>query len=299
MTSQSSGSSAPRVGLTLPSFNPDPDVALAIARSADRLGIDSVFAYDHKFRLAPNGARRPALECFALLSAVAMATSEITIGSLVARSSLRAPKLLAQSFATLHSIAGNRIIAALGAGDRESRVENVSFGIGFASLDTRLAELRASVESCVAQEIPVWVGGTHPRVIALAAQSGAAAWNRWGGTIAQFRDQIEVLRSAERVARRGADGSDTNDEVGVSWPGSIAATWGGLIVIGPTNEAANDKARRLQAPSEALVGGPHEIAQQLRPYLDAGATWVVLAPVDASNVDNVDLISDVQALLTA
>ena len=55
------------------------------ARVAEASGLDGVFAYDHLFRRNAAGERRPAIEMFALMGAVAGATKRIAVGSLVAR----------------------------------------------------------------------------------------------------------------------------------------------------------------------------------------------------------------------
>ena len=47
-----------------------------------------MFVYDHLWRGDPPN-RRPALECFALLGAVAAETTRIGVGTLVARATLR------------------------------------------------------------------------------------------------------------------------------------------------------------------------------------------------------------------
>ena len=134
------------MALTLPSFHRDPAVALSVAVAADEAAnIDAIFAYDHLFRVGADGSRRPSLECFALLSAVAMNTKRVAIGSLVTRATLRAPGTLAASFATLRRLAGDRVIAGIGAGDHESLVEHAAFGIAFDALAERLAALHESV----------------------------------------------------------------------------------------------------------------------------------------------------------
>ena len=67
-----------QVGLTLPSFVEDPDIPIAVARAAEEAGLDAVFVYDHLWRGHPP-KRRPALECFALLGAVAAETTRIQL----------------------------------------------------------------------------------------------------------------------------------------------------------------------------------------------------------------------------
>ena len=201
-----------KLGLTLPSFRDDPAPALEIARVAEESGLDGVFAYDHLFRRAADGQRRPALEMFALLGAVAAETTRITIGSLVARATLRPPATLASGFDTLARIAGReRLIVTIGAGDEQSREENESFGLGFGTLEERVAALRHAVDATRDRGYPVWVGGTDASVREVAA-AHADGWNRWGGAVERFRAQGEGLRIA--AARD-----------------PFTLSWGGLIVL--------------------------------------------------------------------
>ena len=74
-----------RIGLTLPSFVTDPAEVLAVVDAAEVAGLDGVFVYDHLFRVAGDGSRRPALESTALLGAVAAASSTLAVGVLVER----------------------------------------------------------------------------------------------------------------------------------------------------------------------------------------------------------------------
>ncbi|HEY3186276.1 MAG TPA: LLM class flavin-dependent oxidoreductase, partial [Solirubrobacteraceae bacterium] len=78
-----------KVGITLPSFREELGPSLAVTAAAEASGLDGVFAYDHLFRRDRDGNRRPALEMFALLGAIASASNRIAIGSLVARATLR------------------------------------------------------------------------------------------------------------------------------------------------------------------------------------------------------------------
>jgi alkanesulfonate monooxygenase SsuD/methylene tetrahydromethanopterin reductase-like flavin-dependent oxidoreductase (luciferase family) len=121
-----------RVGLTLPSFQSDPERVLAVAKAAEEAGLDGVFAFDHLFRArgdAAEGERRPALELLTMTAAVAAATRRIMVGTLVARATLRPPAMLRAAFDTLERIAPGRIIAGLGAGDDDSLAEDTAFGV--------------------------------------------------------------------------------------------------------------------------------------------------------------------------
>ncbi|MEX2255812.1 MAG: LLM class flavin-dependent oxidoreductase, partial [Acidimicrobiia bacterium] len=132
-----------KLGLTLPSFVRDPEIPLGVARASEDAELAAVFVYDHLFRVGADGTRRPALEAVALLGAVAQATSTISVGSLVFRAGLRPPASLGAAIQTADRIAPGRVLATIGAGDSQSREENVSFGLGFGTMADRIATLRA------------------------------------------------------------------------------------------------------------------------------------------------------------
>jgi alkanesulfonate monooxygenase SsuD/methylene tetrahydromethanopterin reductase-like flavin-dependent oxidoreductase (luciferase family) len=268
-----------RLGLTLPSFRDDAQPLLAVARAAEAAGLDGVFAYDHLFRYGADGAVRPALEFAATIGALAAETDAIAIGSLVARATLRPPAVLANVFDTVRRIAGDRVVAGLGAGDAESRDEMVTFGYEFGTEASRVDALVASVEAVAARGVPTWVGG-HPERTAPAVLR-AAGWNRWGVPPERFAVEAEAVRSA-----RAAAGRD---------PGVLS--WGGLCVLGSDDDAAHTRAQRLGASPRTLVGGPETVAARVRDYVAAGAEWVILGPVDSSDPTNAELLAAVGEIL--
>ena len=153
-----------RVGLTLPSFVEDPEIPIAVARAAEAAGLDAVFVFDHLWRGdAPN--RRPALECFALLGAVA---AETTTHRASARSSRARrcgpPATLANCFATAQRVSGGRLIAGIGAGDSQSRAENEAFGLDVRHDGRPRAALHDAVRAARGGDYPVWVGGRAAQV---------------------------------------------------------------------------------------------------------------------------------------
>jgi alkanesulfonate monooxygenase SsuD/methylene tetrahydromethanopterin reductase-like flavin-dependent oxidoreductase (luciferase family) len=266
--------SAPaKVGITLPQFRDDVGPSLAVAAAAEASGLDGVFAYDHLFRRDRDGNRRPALEMFALMGAVAAATERVSVGALVARATLRPYATLANGFDTLARILGpERLLVAVGAGDRESREENETFGLEFGSVAERVAALRDAVDEVRDRGYPVWVGGSDPAVREVAA-AHADGWNRWGAGLERFRKQGTNLQSA--AARQ-----------------PFTLTWGGLVVLADDDDAAAAKAERLRAGDHVFVGGPEVIAGALRAYVDAGAEWLMIGPLDASDPDNARILGE-------
>jgi alkanesulfonate monooxygenase SsuD/methylene tetrahydromethanopterin reductase-like flavin-dependent oxidoreductase (luciferase family) len=211
-----------------------------------------VFLFDHLFRTAATHDR-PALELTAMLGAVAAETDRITIGSLVARATLRPPAVLAHALETAQRVAGGRIVAGLGAGDSLSRTENEEYGQPFGTLDERLAALERSVLAVRDRGLPVWVGGTHHRLLPLVAL--ADGWNQWGTDPASFRAH------AERLAVMAPD---------------AVRTWGGLVVLRDDDDDATVAATRLGAGPGTIVGAPATVARELHRYVAAGASWLIL-----------------------
>jgi alkanesulfonate monooxygenase SsuD/methylene tetrahydromethanopterin reductase-like flavin-dependent oxidoreductase (luciferase family) len=263
-----------KLGITLPSFREDPETALEVAGVAERAGVDGVFAFDHLFREARDGTRRPALECHTLLGAVAAETRRIAFGPFVARATLRPPATLAAALDTLDRIGGGRLIATIGSGDAQSRGENESFGLPFGSVEERLVSLGATVGATRGRGYPVWVGGDSYAVRLLAA-SDADGWNRWGAAAGRFAREAQAVR--EHVERA---------------PREFTVSWGGQIVLGATEAEADAKRARLEPAPSVLAGGPERVAEAIRAYGDAGAEWAIVGPVDSSDPDNAAVLGE-------
>jgi alkanesulfonate monooxygenase SsuD/methylene tetrahydromethanopterin reductase-like flavin-dependent oxidoreductase (luciferase family) len=286
-----------RVGLTLPSFQSDPERVLAVARAAEEAGLDGVFAFDHLFRQrgdAADAERRPALELLTMTAAVAAATRRIMVGTLVARATLRPPAMLRNAFDTLARVAPGRIVAGVGAGDDDSAAEDAAFGVLPAdpspSADGprrdlaayRLARLEATVEATARREYPVWVAGRSPAAIRVATR--ADGWNLWGGTAGRF--SVAAGRVRDELAAAGRD------------PTGFTFTWGGLAVLGATPAEAEAKWDRLGGDRPGIVRGtPPEVAEQIDAYAAAGAEWVILGPIDSSSPSNAALLGEARRLL--
>jgi alkanesulfonate monooxygenase SsuD/methylene tetrahydromethanopterin reductase-like flavin-dependent oxidoreductase (luciferase family) len=261
-----------KLGLTLPSLATDPARVVAVARAAERSGLDGVFVFDHLFRVAADGRRRPALEPVALLGALSEATARITLGTLVARASLRPAASLCGAFDTLERLAPGRLVAGIGAGDSQSARENENFGLTAGRVEDRVAALEHAVMATRDRGFPVWVGGTSG-VVRGSAGRHADGWNGWGGDLDTFRAHAAELRSAAVRA-------------------PFSCTWGGVVVLGADDAAATEKARRLGANPGALSGGPERVAVALDRYAAAGADWIILGPVDSADPQNAVLLGE-------
>lgn len=117
--------------------------ALAFARHAEVVGLDSVWLTDHLYWEAYVDFRAVGLqlpeelagvkggqwECWTSAAAVAASTSQIAIGTLVTNTNFRNPALLARMADTVVDISNGRLILGLGAGDFVS--EHQAYGFDF------------------------------------------------------------------------------------------------------------------------------------------------------------------------
>src|SRR2546423_8445570 len=166
------------------------------------------------------------------------------VGPGVPGATLRPPAMLRAAFDTLDRIAPGRIIAGIGAGDDESLPEDSAFGVlpgdpvpgtpvsdpaGAPPSDPsptagrpvhagpvpgaldpkeagryRLARLGATVDALAGRDYPVWVAGSTPAAIRLAA-ARAGGWNLWGATPDRFA--VAAARVRAELAAAGRDPS--------------------------------------------------------------------------------------------
>ena len=273
------------LGVTLPQFTDDPDVFVEGARRAEQAGLDSVWVFDHLWPLS-GGKHRPVLEAWTALAWVAAATTRIRIGTLVTRSTLRHPAVLARMAATVSAVAPGRLIVGLGSGDHLSREENEAFGIVYLEGSDRLAQLADCAETLLAtwsepvvslqrrhvhlEGFPteprprprpeLWIGGRSSGVIRIAARC-ADRYNAWGGSPEGFAARVRRLR-------------------GLAGAREVPVTWGGGALLETTDEAA---VARLHGRDrgDLLVGAAATVAEGLRAFVDAGARHLVLSFPDA------------------
>jgi alkanesulfonate monooxygenase SsuD/methylene tetrahydromethanopterin reductase-like flavin-dependent oxidoreductase (luciferase family) len=109
----------------------------------------------------------------------------------------------------------------------------------------------------------------------------ADGWNRWGGTAEVFARQSERVTAVVRDS-----GRDT---------ASFTPTWGGLVALGVNENDAQAKVRRPRP--DVLTGSPATVNELLRPYVAAGARWIILGPLDSADPGNLPLAGEVRNLL--
>jgi len=125
------------------------------ARRLDAAGYAGVWSWDH---FISRGTKTdPVLEAWTTLTAAAMVTERLTVGTFVANVMNRHPAVLARMAATLQEASGGRFTLGIGIGGHPA--EHEAYGIDFPPPDERARHL----EEAVAVLRALWSGGPVTR----------------------------------------------------------------------------------------------------------------------------------------
>ena len=124
--------------------------SLGLAKEAERLGFESLWAFDH-FHTTPEPTDELTFESFTFLTSLAAHTERVRLGHVVMSNGFRNPALVAKMASTLDVISDGRFEIGIGAGWKRDEWE--AYGYGFPerkerldALDDSLAILRAMLE---------------------------------------------------------------------------------------------------------------------------------------------------------
>lgn len=176
-----------RYGLSLPPFEQFADVALLarLARDAEEAGWDGFFLWDH---MLSHNAETPIADPWVALSAAAMTTRRIRLGTLITPVARRRPWKLARETASLDRLSGGRVILGVGLGtppeweyaafgeDADARIRAQKLDEGLAILDGlwrgepfafegqhyHLETMTFLPRPVQTPRIPIWVAGNWP-----------------------------------------------------------------------------------------------------------------------------------------
>ena len=125
-----------------------------IALIAEKNNYSTLWVADHLSGQVMNAPSMP--ECFTLLGALAVITSTISIGPLVANVGNRHPGVLASSAATVQNISGGRLLLGLGAGASPASIfaaEQLALGI---TLPATMSERHSKLEHTLDVLDEIW-----------------------------------------------------------------------------------------------------------------------------------------------
>lgn len=261
------------------SANPTSDI-LAETKWADEHGFHGVWIADHYMPNTGSEEIKPGdlHECWALLPAVAVTTSNVRLGPLVSPTSVHHPALLANRAATIDHLSGGRMVLGLGAGWQIN--EHLAYGIELQSPKQRVDRFEEAIEVTrsllnderttfdgeyytfadapadpppIQSPLPILVGTGGPRMLRITARF-ADEWNTWG-TVEGAADRAEAFaRACEQV---GADHSS-------KWT-SVQA----LVALTDTAEQA-DEALAGPFGARLIAGTAESLCEQFAAYDEIG-----------------------------
>ena len=293
------------------------DRTVELAQAAEKAGFDMVTVMDHFYQIGVVGAEdEPMLEGYAVLSALAMRTKRVLLGTLVSGVTYRNPAMLVKIVTTLDVISRGRAVLGLGAAWNES--EHAGYGIEFPPIgrrEDRLEEALTIARAMFDEERPsfegtyyridraldrprpiqprgpkILVGGSgEKRTLRLAARF--ADVTNWFGTLEEAAPKLAVLdRHCEAVGRDPAEILRT-----VSLP---------IVLV----DSERDKAATLASIPTAARGATvaatvSEGAEMLNRYMEAGFGGFIFRNVNARTPEAVarvgELITKMRSEATA
>lgn len=284
----------PWFGLHLPSYTfPDGaperifDNLVEQVRAAEDAGFDLVTVMDHLYQIPGVGpVTDPMLEAWSTLAALARQTTRVRLGTLVTGVTYRNPAFLAKTVTTLDVLSGGRAIMGLGAAWNEE--EHKGYGFEFPPVRERMDRLDEAltiIRAMLTEDRPTFEGhhyavhevlnvprpiqpggprimvggGGEQRTLRIAAKH--ADLTHW------FPLGIETLRHKNELLERYCE------EIGRD-PATIERTMAAPVLVAENEAAANVLLERVPPERRPFVniGKPEQVAEGMRPYLDAGFT---------------------------
>ena len=278
-----------------------------IAITADNLGFDSIYAYDHLIPFFKDDTEKNIFECFTLLSAAATITNKIKIGQIVTCNSYRNPALLAKMLSTLDVISNGRIELGIGAGWYEK--EYVACGYDFSTHITRIRQLDESIsiikelwtrrsasfsgryymlKDAICNPKPIqkphpiiMVGGSGEKYLLKVVAKHADRYNNFFGSPDQLKKKIAVLKEHCNTFRRDYK----QIQHSVALPCIITESEVDVNQI-LARYKRNDKTTKQYL--NYLVGGitvgiPEKIIKGLNEYVELGITHFIIHFIGLNN----------------
>ena len=269
-----------------------------MALTAEAIGLDSFWLADHLIYRFPDRDENGCWEAFTFLSGIAVLTSSIVVGSLVACTSFRNPALLAKMADGLDEMSGGRFILGLGAGWHEP--EYTTFGYPFDHLASRFEEAVSIIAPLLREGFVdfhgdyydandtvlrprgpsatgprIWVGARRPRMLRIIAKHADAlntVWHNDAGVVTSRWN--EMIAACHEVGRD---------------PSTLELTAGTTVHLPENGQPVDD--------DKAISGTYEEIAAKLQEFADVGVKHIVVVLNPVASAETIEQFGRVVELL--
>lgn len=292
-----------KFGICLPiRIDADAGTNINIAKTAEEIGFDSVWASDHV--IMPENRvgmfSKNFYDPFILLSYIAADTSRIKIGTSVIILPYRNPVVVAKMIATLDVLSGGRVIFGVGPGWMKEEFETL--GVPHNARGRMTNEYLRAIKVLWESDSPdfegefvkfsgvkfhpkplqkphpsIWIAGSSEHAIKRAVRLGDG-WHPTWVSPEDVRSGIAELRSVAEKEGRDLSGFAYTVRNRIK------------IIIGD-GESLPDKKRN--EPSFVLRGTVSEITDYIAEYRELGVSHIIFDP----DVDNADEIFDIMKRL--
>jgi len=282
------------------------------AEAAEAAGFELVTVMDHLYQIQGVGpVTDPMLEAWSVLAALARETTKVRLGTLVTGVTYRNPALLAKQVTTLDILSGGRAVLGLGAAWNED--EHIGYGFDFPPVGQRMDRLDEAltiIRAMFVEDRPSYEGrfyridralnvprpiqprgprvlvggGGEQRTLRIAARH--ADMTHW------FPLGLDALRHKDELLRRYCD------EIGRD-PTTIERTMATPVVV--ASSEAEGRAILEHMPPERrpnmAAGTAEQMADALRPYLDAGFTGFTFNNSVFRSPEQIEAVGDLLRLI--
>jgi len=279
-----------RLGFQIPNFSYGTPVAelfptvIAQAREAQAAGFDSVFVMDHFYQLPMLGSPdQPMLEAYTALGALATATEDVLLGTLVTGNTYRNPTLLAKIITTLDVISQGRAVLGIGTGWFE--LEHDQLGFDFGTFTERFAKLDEALEIILPmiKGERVSFSGDYYRTVEAFAEPryrdhiplmiGGSGEKKTFGLAARYFDHLNIIASFAELPGKVAALARRCEEVGRD-PATLETSM--LLTTLPDANMTDDMLP-AEMRGRMVVGSPERIAEAVKiNVVDAGVDGVIV-----------------------
>ena len=279
-----------RLGFQIPNFSYGTSVAelfptvIAQAREAQSAGFDSVFVMDHFYQLPMLGSPdQPMLEAYTALGALATATEDVLLGTLVTGNTYRNPTLLAKIITTLDVISQGRAVLGIGTGWFE--LEHDQLGFEFGTFTERFAKLDEALEIILPmiKGERVSFSGEYYRTVEAFAEPryrdhiplmiGGSGEKKTFGLAARYFDHLNIIASFDELPGKVAALARRCEEVDRD-PATLETS---MLLTAVPDPAMTDDMLPAEMRGRMVVGSPERIAEAVHTHVvGAGVDGVIL-----------------------